>query len=159
MRYLNPERRARVLSVSVCQTAQIHNDLSFGQAIGEAVRTLPQARRVVFLAAGGMSHRFNPYDALLARAGASPSNITTAENRRWDERILDLLVRGKHAEVVALADEFKQAATPEGRWAHYLSMVGALGGESFASPGVMFGRYESALGTGQANVWFDVPND
>jgi aromatic ring-opening dioxygenase catalytic subunit (LigB family) len=156
MRYLNPERKARVLSVSVCQTAQIHNDRAFGQAIGEAVRTLPDDRRVVFLAAGGMSHRFNAYDVILPKAGANPSNITTEVNRQWDERILGLLLAGKHAEVLSLSAEFKQTATPEGRWAHYLNMVSALGGEAFNVPGQLFGQYEAALGTGQANVWFDL---
>ena len=156
MRYLNPERKARVLSVSVCQTAEIHNDLAFGQAIGEAVRTLPDDRRVVFLAAGGMSHRFNPYDVILPKAGANPSNITTDENRQWDERILALLLEGKHAEVLGLSSEFKRSASPEGRWAHYLSMVSALGGEACTIPGQLFGAYEAALGTGQANVWFDI---
>jgi 3,4-dihydroxyphenylacetate 2,3-dioxygenase len=156
MRYLNPEAKARVLSVSVCQTAQIHNDLAFGEAIGEAVRTLPEDRRVVFLAAGGMSHRFNAYDVILPRAGANPTNITTEENRRWDERILGLLLEGKHAEVLQLSAEFKRVATPEGRWAHYLNMVSALGGEAFAVRGQLFGEYEAALGTGQANVWFDL---
>jgi 3,4-dihydroxyphenylacetate 2,3-dioxygenase len=156
MRYLNPDGRARVLSISVCQTAQIHNDLAFGRAIGEAVGTLPDDRRVVFLAAGGMSHRFNPYDVILPRAGANPSNITTEENRQWDERILELLLAGKHADVLALSADFKRIATPEGRWAHYLNLVGALGSEQFAVPGQLFGIYEAALGTGQANVWFDL---
>jgi 3,4-dihydroxyphenylacetate 2,3-dioxygenase len=159
MRYLNPQGRARVLPVSVCQTAQIHNDLAFGEAIGEAVRTLPDDRRVVFLAAGGMSHRFNPYDVILPKAGANPSNITTPDNRAWDERILGLLLAGKHAEVLALSPEFKRVATPEGRWAHYLNMVSALGGEAFTVPGQLFGAYEAALGTGQANVWFDLDGD
>jgi 3,4-dihydroxyphenylacetate 2,3-dioxygenase len=156
MRYLNPDARARVLSVSVCQTAQLHNDIDFGQAIGEAVRTLPAERRVVFLAAGGMSHRFNPYDVILPRAGANPSNITTEENRRWDERIVQLLLEGKHADVLELSAEFKRVATPEGRWAHYVNMASALGGVAFRVSGQLFGQYEAALGTGQANVWFDL---
>jgi 3,4-dihydroxyphenylacetate 2,3-dioxygenase len=156
MRYLNPESKARVLSVSVCQTAEIHNDRAFGEAIGEAIRTLPEERRVVFLAAGGMSHRFNRYDVILPKAGANPSNITTDDNRRWDERILGLLLEGKHAEVLELSAEFKSVATPEGRWAHYLNMVSALGGDAFTVPGQLFGAYEAALGTGQANVWFDL---
>jgi 3,4-dihydroxyphenylacetate 2,3-dioxygenase len=110
----------------------------------------------VFLAAGGMSHRFNPYDVILPRAGANPSNITTDANRQWDERILALLLEGKHAEVLGLSADFKRGASPEGRWAHYLNMVSALGGEAFTSPGQLFGAYEAALGTGQANVWFDI---
>ena len=55
-----------------------------------------------------------------------------------------------------MSADFKRVATPEGRWAHYLNMVGALGGESFTVPGQLFGAYEAALGTGQANVWFDL---
>jgi 3,4-dihydroxyphenylacetate 2,3-dioxygenase len=158
MRYLNPEGKARVLSVSVCQTAEVHNDLAFGRTIGEAIESLPAARRVVFLAAGGMSHRFNPYDVILPKAGADPANITLPSNREWDERILELLLRGRHGEVLAVSDEYRRSASPEGRWAHYLNMAGALGGEAFAAKGQLFGTYESALGTGQANVWFDLPH-
>ena len=62
----------------------------------------------------------------------------------------------KHADVLELSAEFKRVATPEGRWAHYVNMASALGGEEFRVPGQLFGQYESALGTGQANVWFDL---
>ena len=103
-----------------------------------------------------MSHKFNPYDVILPKAGANPDNITTPENRAWDERILDLLVQGRHADVLSLSLEFKRSASPEGRWAHYLNMAAALGGESFTARGTLFGTYEAALGTGQANVWFDL---
>lgn len=156
MRYLNPERRARVLSVSVCQTAESHNDLAFGEALGEAIRTLPEDRRVVFLAAGGLSHRFQRYDVILQRAGADPSNISTEKNREWDERILALLSEGRHREVLERSDEYRRTCSPEGRWAHYLTMAGALGGPTFSARGELFGRYESAIGTGQANMWFDL---
>ena len=76
-----------------------------------------------------MSHKFNRYDVTLPRAGADPSNIATPENRAWDERILNLLLAGKHAEVLELSGDFKTNASPEGRWAHYLNMVAALGGD------------------------------
>jgi aromatic ring-opening dioxygenase catalytic subunit (LigB family) len=111
---------------------------------------------VVFLAAGGMSHKFNAYDVILPKAGADPANITLPANRQWDERILDLLLQGRHGEVLALSDEYRRAASPEGRWAHYLNMAGALGGDDFKAKGQLFGTYESALGTGQVNVWFDL---
>jgi len=58
--------------------------------------------------------------------------------------------------VLALSSDFKRVATPEGRWAHYLTMVSALGGEAFGVAGELIGAYEAALGTGQANVWFDL---
>jgi hypothetical protein len=36
-------------------------------------------------------------------------------------------------------------------------MIGALGEGDFTIPGVQYGNYEAALGTGQAIFWFDVP--
>ena len=58
--------------------------------------------------------------------------------------------------MLALSDEYRRGASPEGRWAHYLNMASALGGQAFTARGQLFGSYESALGTGQANVWFDL---
>ena len=143
MRYLNPERKARVLSVSVCQTAEVHNDLAFGEAIGEAVRTLPDERRVVFLAAGGMSHKFNPYDVILPKAGADPSNITTAKQPPVGRAHPGAAAGGSTRRGLALSDEYRRSASPEGRWAHYLNMVSALGGETFTRQGQLFGSVRS----------------
>jgi hypothetical protein len=36
-------------------------------------------------------------------------------------------------------------------------MIGALGQASFISPGIQYGDYEAAIGTGQAIFWFDAP--
>ena len=47
--------------------------------------------------------------------------------------------------------------SPEGFFAHYLLMVGAIGGRTCTSTGQMFSAYESAAGTGQAHIWFDGP--
>jgi len=118
--------------------------------------TLPDDRRVVFLAAGGMSHRFNPYDVILPKAGANPSNITTDENRQWDERILALLLEGKHAEVLGLSAEFRrrrQSGRPLGALPEHGQRPGR---RSVYDPGPVVREYEAALGTGQANVWFDL---
>jgi hypothetical protein len=35
-------------------------------------------------------------------------------------------------------------------------MLGALGEGAFTAPGAQYGRYEAAIGTGQAIFWFDV---
>ncbi len=60
MHYFNHEARRRVLSVSVCQTASVKNDLAYGAAIGQAI--WKSNRRVVLVASGGMSHKFWDYD-------------------------------------------------------------------------------------------------
>ena len=93
---------------------------------------------------------------MLDHTGADPTHISSPENREYDERIMGMFCRGDHAGVVNLAAEYRKRCSPEGRFAHYLMMAGALGGEQFASPGVQYGSYEAALGTGQAIFWFGI---
>jgi 3,4-dihydroxyphenylacetate 2,3-dioxygenase len=154
MAYFNPERNRRVLSTGVCQIASVQNDLAFGRAVGEGIRR--SDRRVVLVAAGGLSHRFWDYDAVLNHTAADPAHISSAENREFDERIMAMFRCGDHAGVIGLAEEYRKRCAPEGRFAHYLMMIGALGEGAFTSPGVQYGNYEAALGTGQAIFWFDV---
>jgi hypothetical protein len=62
---------------------------------------------------------------------------------------------GDHATVLALAEEFRRTCSPEGRFAHYLILAGAFNRGAALGPGTQFGRYEAAIGTGQAIFWFD----
>lgn len=154
MHYFNPQGARRVLSMGVCQTASVENDLAFARAIASGIAA--SSRRVVLVAAGGLSHHFWEYDHIVERAGADPSNIYSAAHREFDERIMELFRRGDHQAVLRLAGEYRKSCQPEGRFSHYLLMAGALGGGGFTSPGLQYGRYEAALGTGQAIFWFDV---
>jgi len=155
MAYFNPERNHRVLAIGVCQTASVLNDIAFGRAVGEGIRR--SDRRVVLVAAGGMSHRFWEYDQVLDHTSADPAHISSPENREYDDRIMDMFRGGDHAGVIGLAEEYRRRCAPEGRFAHYLMMIGALGEGACTAPGVQYGNYEAALGTGQAIFWFDVP--
>lgn len=152
MHYFNPERRRRVVSAGVCQIASVGNDLRFGAALGQAVRR--SSRRVVVVASGGLSHRFWDYDRVLDHASASPEDISSPENRRYDERIMDWFRTGDHRSVLGAAEDYRSRCSPEGRFSHYLVMAGALGGQEWNWRGEQFGRYESAIGTGQAIFWF-----
>src|SRR5687767_14687576 len=73
MHYLNPEKRARVLSLGVCQTASHDRHLEFGDALGRAIEA--SDRRVIVLAAGGLSHQFWSYDDMAQHAGPEPDHI------------------------------------------------------------------------------------
>lgn len=152
MYYFNPGARRRVLSMSVCQTASVANDLAFGAALGDAIRK--SDRKVVLIASGGMSHRFWDYDRVLEHASASPDDISSMANRLYDERIMEWFKAGRHREVIASADDFRAHCSPEGRFSHYLAMAGALGGEEWNWKGEQFGRYEAAIGTGQSIFYF-----
>ncbi len=62
---------------------------------------------------------------------------------------------GDHVAIVDFLPEFRQHG-PEGKFGHYLVMLGALGGRACTSKGEQFGEYESVAGTGQVHMWFDV---
>ena len=152
MHYFNHESRRRVLSLSVCQTASVKNDLAYGTAIGQAI--WKSNRRVVIVASGGMSHKFWDYDHILDRASASPEDIASTANRLYDERIMEWFKAGRHDAVLAAADDYRAHCSPEGRFSHYITMAGAMGGDSWTWRGEQFGKYEAAIGTGQAIFFF-----
>jgi 3,4-dihydroxyphenylacetate 2,3-dioxygenase len=144
----------RWVSVGVCQTGEVDDFLLFGEVLADAVRRID--RRVVLLASGGMSHRFWPLRQLRSHESCDPANIISPEARAADERVLSLLEAGDHAGVVDGMDQYR-AVAPEGRFGHYLMMVGALGGRACRAPGVRCSDYEAAVGTGQVDVFFPRP--
>ena len=110
----------------------------------------------MIVASGGLSHRFWPFDEIQDHFSTSPDDIIDKEHRDFDLRILGLLKKGCHAEVLRLAEEYRRTCHPEGRFSHYLIAIGALGESDFSSSGIQYGEYESAAGTGQAILWFDI---
>jgi hypothetical protein len=46
---------------------------------------------------------------------------------------------------------------PEAKFAHYLMMIGALGGRAATAPARPFSDYENSIGTAQMHLWFDRP--
>lgn len=149
-------RGERVVSVSCAQTGETADFLAMGRAIGEAVSAA--GRRVALLASGGLSHRFWPLSVIADHEPSDPVHVRTPEARAADELRLRWMREGRHRRVVETMDEYARFA-PEGRFGHYLMALGAVGGADCAAPGRMFSRYESAVGTGQAHVWFDRPAD
>jgi 3,4-dihydroxyphenylacetate 2,3-dioxygenase len=152
MHYLNPGRRHRVLSIGVCQTAPHERNLDFGTAIGRAIQE--SDRRVIILAAGGLSHQFWSYDEMAQHATPEPHQIFNATNRAYDEMIIDFLKQGNHAAVIDIVPEFRGKCAPEGFFAHYSMLIGALGGKRCRAAASQYGDYESAIGTGQVMLWF-----
>ena len=71
-----------------------------------------------------------------------------------DARILGLWERGEHAAVLELYPDYLRRFHPEGRFAHYLMALGAMGGQSCTLRGVRLSSYENAVGTGQVHVLF-----
>lgn len=143
----------KVLSVGTCQAAQCHNFLDMGRVIAEGIAQTDC--RVALLAAGGMSHSFEPMDTMLGHMAPDPDLVVSAEAREMDTEVLKRWACGDHAGVIALYPKYRQL-NPEGFFGHYLMMVGALGGSRCMAPGRRMSEYENAAGTGQVHVWFDV---
>ena len=63
--------------------------------------------------------------------------------------------QGRHAEVIARWDGEYRKLPWEAFGAHYLQMLGAMGGADCTARGEPLSAYENARGTGNIHVWFD----
>lgn len=144
----------RWVSVSVCQTADAIDFLTVGECLGRAIAGTD--RRVVLLASGAMSHTFWSLRELRKHEASDPVHVFTREAAAADRQILDCWARGDHAQVIDGMPQYSRFK-PEGRFGHYLMMVGALGGRRCIAAGRPFSDYENAIGTAQMHVWFDRP--
>ena len=149
-------RGERIVSVSSCQNCRPEHFLQSGEVIGEAIRR--SDLRVVLLASGALSHRFNPIDWKPNHPRIfHESNVSKPENVASDKRALERFREGRHDQIL---DHWETEYRPvfwEASGAHYLQMVGALGGRDCRLKGSPLSEYENARGTGNIHVWFDVP--
>jgi 3,4-dihydroxyphenylacetate 2,3-dioxygenase len=144
----------KVLSCGVVQTGAITDYLALGEALREAVHRTDGAR-VAILGSGGMSHTFWSLQAIRQHFSFDPSHVISPEARAMDEHILDLWKEGRHEEVLALCPDYQKRFHPEGRFAHYLIALGAMGGAACKARGRQLSDYENAVGTGQVHVLFE----
>jgi 3,4-dihydroxyphenylacetate 2,3-dioxygenase len=145
----------RWVSVAINQCGQTDDFLLLGELLGKAIEEVD--RRVVILASGGMTHRFFPFRELRNHESSAVENIISPEAAQADEHVLSMLEGGDHSGVIDWMPEYKRFG-PEGKFGHYLIMVGALGGARCHAKGQKFSRYEASVGTGQAHVWFERPD-
>lgn len=143
-----------VVTVSSCQNCEWPQFVQSGQAIGEAIRR--SDLRVVLLASGALSHKFNGIDWKPRHPRIfHESNVSSPENIESDKRAIDALARGRHDEILDRWDEDYRRRPWEAFGAHYLQMLGALGGADCRVPGEALSAYENARGTGNIHMWFD----
>ena len=146
------QRDERWVSIGICQTAEQDDFLLLGELIRQAVAGLD--RRVVVLGSGGLSHRFWPLRQLRQHEGKGLEHIVTPEACAADQFVIDRWLDGDHGAVVDFMPQYRPHA-PEGRFGHYLTLLGALGGRDCGLRGVQYSEYEAAAGTGQVHVWFE----
>ena len=143
--------------ITISNTAHTGDTEDFaraGRAIGAAIAAVD--RKVVLIASGALSHTFWPLRELRAHEASDPAHIRTARAREADLARIDWLLTGDHARVISEMPEFL-AVRPEAKFAPYLMMVAALGGDTVTAPGKSFSLYENSVGTGQMHLWFERP--
>ena len=143
-----------VVTVSSCQNCDWRHFLKSGEAIAEAVRR--SGLRVLLLASGALSHKFNPIDWKPNHPRIfHESNVSRPENIVSDKGAIALMEQGRHDMVLdRWQDEYRKMPW-EAFGAHYLQMLGAMGGAECRAQGVALSAYENARGTGNVHMWFD----
>jgi len=143
-----------VISVSSCQNCDWPHFLASGEAIGEAISR--SNLRVVLLASGALSHKFNGIDWKPNHPRIfHESNVSSIENIASDKAVIELMRQGRHGDILARWDEEYRRLPWEAFGAHYLQMIGALGGTQCQAKGEVLSDYENARGTGNIHIWFD----
>jgi 3,4-dihydroxyphenylacetate 2,3-dioxygenase len=143
-----------VVTASSCQNCDWPDFLTSGKAIGEAIRQ--SNLRVVLLASGALSHKFNNIDWQPKHPRIfHESNVSRPENVVSDKQAIALMQEGRHDLILERWDEDFRRKPWEAFGAHYLQMVGALGGADCRAVGEPLSDYENARGTGNIHVWFD----
>ncbi len=143
-----------VVSVSSCQNCEWKAFLKSGEAIGEAVKR--SGLRAVLLASGALSHKFNNIDWKPKHPRIfHESNVSSPENAASDKGAIAFMEQGRHDQVLSRWDDEYRRMPWEGFGAHYLQMIGAMGGDQCRAKGVALSEYENARGTGNIHMWFD----
>lgn len=142
-----------IVSIGSCQNCEWPDFLASGEAIADAVRR--SGLRVLMLASGALSHRFNgiawkPNHPRLFHE----SNVATEEHAASDKRAIALMKDGRHDLILERWDAEYRRMPWEAFGAHYLQMLGALGGTACRAKAEQLSDYENARGTGNAHLWF-----
>ena len=148
-------RNEKVVTVSTCQNCQPKHYLESGTVIGEAISRSDE--RVVLLASGALSHKFNEIDWVQKHPRIyHETNVSRDANIAADKEAIALFEQGRHADTLAQWDARYRPLPWEGFGGHYLQMVGALGGATCKAKATRMSDYENARGTGNIHLWFDL---
>ena len=143
-----------IVSVSSCQNCNWTDFLPSGEAIGEAIKR--SDLRVVLLGSGSLSHRFNNIDWTPNHPRIfHESNVSRPENVASDKRAMAIMRAGRHDLLLEQWNDDFRHTYWEAFGAHFLQMLGAMGGADCRFKGEALSDYENARGTGNVHMWFD----
>ncbi len=156
LRYMNPDRHFRVVSVSaLCMSHYLDDSARLGWAMRRAVEERYDGT-VAFLASGSLSHRF-------AQNGLAPEyafRIWSPFLERLDACVIDMWRAARWREFCEMLPEYAAKGHGEGFMHDTAMLLGALGWSAYDAPAEVVTPYFGASGTGQINAVFPVtPQD
>ncbi|KAA0578618.1 3,4-dihydroxyphenylacetate 2,3-dioxygenase [Azospirillum sp. Sh1] len=152
MRYMNEDRRFKVVSVSsLCTVHDLKDSATLGRAVRHAIEQEYDGT-VAILASGSLSHRF-------AQNGVSEEYL----HKMWDPfleqvdlRVVELWQRGDWATFTAMLPMYAEKCWGEGYMHDTAMLFGALGWNRYAGSVDIVTPYFASSGTGQINAVFSV---
>jgi 3,4-dihydroxyphenylacetate 2,3-dioxygenase len=156
LRYMNPDRHFRVVSVSaLCMAHYLDDSARLGWAMRRAVED-DYDGTVAFLASGSLSHRF-------AQNGLAPEyafRIWSPFLEQLDAHVIGMWREARWREFCAMLPEYAAKGHGEGFMHDTAMLLGALGWSAYDAPAEVVTPYFGASGTGQINAVFPVtPQD
>ncbi len=148
MRYMNADRRFRIVSISaLCTVHDLADSASLGRSVRRAIEQ-DYDGTVAVMASGSLSHRF----AQNGRAEEFLHKIWSPFLEELDHHVIGLWQRGDWRTFTRMLAEYADKAHGEGHMHDTAMLLGALGWDEYAAPAEIVTPYFGSSGTGQLNA-------
>lgn len=152
MRFMNPDQRFKVISVSaLCTVHNLQDSATLGAAFRHAIEGQYDGTVAIF-ASGSLSHRF-------AQNGVSEQFL----HRVWsqflettDHQVVEMWQRGDWKTFCTMLPEYAEKCHGEGFMHDTAMLLGALGWDQYTGKAEIITPYFGSSGTGQINAVFPV---
>ncbi len=149
MRYMNHDRRFKVVSVSAfCTSHSLQDSRKFGQGLINAIERYEG--NVAIFASGSLSHRFI-WDWEVQRGMDA---YTREWDRQVDKHVVKMWENAEWAEFCEMLPEYAEYCFGEGGMHDTAMLLGALGWDKYNQPVEIITPAFPSSGTGQINAVF-----
>lgn len=148
MRYMNQDRRFKVLSISaLCTVHDLQDSAKLGRAVRRAIEEQYDGT-VAILASGSLSHRF----AQNGRADEFLHKFWSPFLHELDEHVVRMWEQGEWQTFTEMLPEYAAKGHGEGFMHDTAMLLGALGWDRYRAPAEVVTPLFASSGTGQINA-------
>lgn len=149
MRYMNQDRRFKVVSVSAfCTSHSLQDSRKLGEGLMKAIERYEG--NVAIFASGSLSHRFI-WDW---EAHRGMDSYTREWDRQVDKHVVNMWENAEWPEFCAMLPEYAEYCFGEGGMHDTAMLLGAMGWDSYNQPVEIITPAFPSSGTGQINAIF-----